>query len=102
MIFKVSASSQPTDQTPRKHNEVIVLPFKVLFLLDTCAEDGDEKSYILMVRAKLSKYLTLSLADSENFHIYLSPTIKNILQIDGSNSFRVCHNSIQFCIPLSA
>lgn len=99
MIFKVSASSQPTDQTPCKHNEGIFLPLKVLFLLNTCAED-EEKYYMLMVRAKLSKYLTLNLADSKNFHTYMSPTIKNIL-IDGSNSFRVCHNSIQFCITLS-
>lgn len=37
-----------------------------------------------MLKVKPSKYLTLSLADSGNtsFHIYMSPAIKNILEIN--------------------
>lgn len=49
-----------------EYNKVIFLPFKVLFLPDMYVEDGEKKYYILMLRVKLSKYLTLSLADSEN------------------------------------
>lgn len=48
------------------YNKVIFLPFKVLFLLNMYVEDGEKKYSILMLSMKLSKYLTLSLADSEN------------------------------------
>lgn len=58
------------------------LPFKALFLVDMYA--GEKKYYTLMLRVKLSKYLTPSLADSGNisFHIYASPAIKKILEIN--------------------
>lgn len=47
-------------------------------------EVGEKNHYMLMLRVKLSKYLTLSLADSGNisFRIYLSPAIKKVLVIN--------------------
>lgn len=85
-----------------KYNKVIFLPFKVLFLPDTYVEDG-----VLMLRVKLSKYLTLSLADSDNICFsYLHCRHLKIYLISmavSSNFFTVYHNSIKFCIsPLNS
>lgn len=60
------------------------LPVKALILVNRYAEVGEKKFYIPMLRVKPSKYLTLSSADCGNtsFHIYVSPAIKNILEIN--------------------